>query len=105
MSTEVANRPRQIQSDRTITAALVRLVQMDGPLTTHAIANALRKPASDVQRILLYAAQCGRVRRLSPGTPGRDGQPAVWAPADQEGGRLRNMHVFHGIKSAAEGER
>lgn len=87
MSTEVAHRPRPIQSDRTITAALVRLVQMDGPLTTRAIADALRKPASEVQRILLYAAQCGRVRRLSPGTPGRYGLPAVWSPTKEKGAR------------------
>lgn len=87
MSDTVTHRPRPIKSDRTITAALVRLVEMNGTLTTRAIADALRKPASDVQRVLLYAAQCGRVRRLSPGTPGRYGLPAVWAPAHQEGGR------------------
>lgn len=33
------------------------------------------------------AALCGRIRRVSLGTPGHFGKPAMWAPALQEGER------------------
>ena len=61
---------------------LVRLVTEAGPggVSTRGLAEVLNMDPGRIQRILLYCAQCGRIRRLRPGTPGHTGTSAVWAP-------------------------
>ena len=74
---------------RFLTSQLVRLVTESGAagISTRDVAARLNRHPGKVQRMLLYCAECGRIRRLRPGTPGHTGNPATWAPISAEGGR------------------
>lgn len=79
MSESVTKQTRRLRGPGFLTSQLVRLVNAAGePVTTYTLASAVGHPPAAIQRLLLYAARCGRIERLAAGTPGWNGTPAIW---------------------------